>query len=35
MHHRAQVMIMMERARLGDHIEGDLLSWEAKAFGWV
>ncbi|MFN2202636.1 MAG: DinB family protein [Caldilineaceae bacterium] len=34
-HHRAQVMIMMERAGLGDHIEGDLLSWEAKAFGWV
>jgi len=34
MHHRAQVMYLMERVGLTDHIEGDLLSWEAMAFGW-
>jgi len=34
MHHRAHVMWIMERVGLKDHIEGDLLSWEAKSFGW-
>ena len=34
MHHRAQVMYLMERVGLADHIEGDLLSWESSAFGW-
>ena len=34
MHHRAQVMFLMERVGLTDHIEGDLLSWETMAFGW-
>ena len=29
MHHRAQVMFLMEQVGLKDHIEGDLLSWEA------
>lgn len=33
-HHREQVMYLMERAGLPDHIEGDLLAWEAQAFGW-
>jgi uncharacterized damage-inducible protein DinB len=28
MHHRAQVMFLMEKVGLKDHIEGDLLSWE-------
>ncbi len=34
MHHRAQVMYLMERVGLTDHIEGDLLGWENQAFGW-
>ncbi len=34
MHHRAQVMFLMEKVGLEDHIEGDLLSWESSAFGW-
>lgn len=34
MHHRAQIMFLMERAGLKDHIEGDLLSWESISFGW-
>ena len=34
MHHRAQIMFLMERVGLKDHIEGDLLSWESASFGW-
>ena len=34
MHHRAQIMYLMERVGLKDHIEGDLLSWESISFGW-
>lgn len=34
MHHRAQIMFLMERVGLKDHIEGDLLSWESISFGW-
>ncbi len=34
MHHRAQVMYLMEKVGLKEHIEGDLLSWESSAFGW-
>ena len=34
MHHRAQIMFLMERIGLKDHIEGDLLSWESVSFGW-
>ena len=34
MHHRAQAMLMLERLGQVDHIEGDLLSWEATAMGW-
>lgn len=34
MHHRAQIMFLMERAGLKKHIEGDLLSWESNSFGW-
>jgi uncharacterized damage-inducible protein DinB len=30
MHHRAQVMFLMEKVGLKQHIEGDLLSWEAS-----
>jgi uncharacterized damage-inducible protein DinB len=32
MHHRAQVMFLMEKVGLKEHIEGDLLSWESMAF---
>jgi uncharacterized damage-inducible protein DinB len=32
MHHRAQVMFLMEQVGLKEHIEGDLLSWEAANF---
>lgn len=35
MHHRAQIMFLMEKVGLQDHIEGDLLSWESVAFGWA
>ena len=34
MHHRAQIMFLMEKLGVQEHIEGDLLSWESKAFGW-
>ena len=34
MHHRAQIMFLMERVGLKDHIEGDLLGWESISFGW-
>jgi uncharacterized damage-inducible protein DinB len=33
MHHRAQVMFLMEKVGLKDHIEGDLLSWESRSPG--
>ena len=35
MHHRAQVMYLMEKVGIQEHIEGDLLTWESSAFGWV
>lgn len=35
MHHRAQIMYIMEQLGLRDHIEGDLLGWESMAFGWA
>jgi hypothetical protein len=34
MHHRAQVMYLMEKVGLSEHIEGDLLGWESTSFGW-
>lgn len=34
MHHRAQIMYLMEKVGQTEHIEGDLLSWESTAFGW-
>ncbi len=34
MHHRAQVMYLMEKVGLKEHIEGDLLDWESISFGW-
>lgn len=34
MHHRAQIMYIMEQLGLRDHVEGDILSWESIAFGW-
>ena len=34
MHHRAQVLYMMERLGLTDVIEGDPLGWESQARGW-
>jgi uncharacterized damage-inducible protein DinB len=34
MHHRAQVMYLMEKVGLEEHIEGDVLSWEENSFGW-
>ena len=34
MHHRAQVMFLMEKVGIQEHIEGDLLSWESASFGW-
>lgn len=33
-HHRAQIMYLMERVGLREHIEGDLLSWESASGGW-
>ena len=33
MHHRAQIMFMMERVGLKEHIEGDLLGWENSQAG--
>jgi uncharacterized damage-inducible protein DinB len=35
MHHRAQIMFLMEKVGLKDHIEGDLLGWESSTFGWI
>jgi uncharacterized damage-inducible protein DinB len=34
MHHRAQIMFLMEKVGLKNHIEGDLLDWESISFGW-
>lgn len=34
MHHRAQLMFLMEKMGINEHIEGDLLTWESVAFGW-
>ncbi len=34
MHHRAQVMYLMEQLGLRDHLEGDVLSWEFTVLGW-
>jgi len=34
MHHRAQVMYLIEKVGIKEHIEGDLLSWESTSFGW-
>ncbi len=34
MHHRAQIMYMMERSGIQDVIEGDALAWEGQARGW-
>lgn len=34
MHHRAQIMYLMEKVGLKEHIEGDALSWETSSFGW-
>ena len=34
MHHRAQILYMLEQLGLADVIEGDPLSWESVARGW-
>jgi uncharacterized damage-inducible protein DinB len=34
MHHRAQLLFLMEQVGVTEHIEGDLLDWESHAFGW-
>ncbi len=34
MHHRAQAMYIMEQLGLRQHIEGDVLTWEAISQGW-
>ena len=34
MHHRAQIMYIMEQVGLKEHIEEDLLDWESTSFGW-
>jgi len=34
MHHRAQVMYMLEQLGIQDHIEGDVLGWESITLGW-
>ena len=34
MHHRAQIMYLMEKVGIKEHVEGDLLSWESISFGW-
>ena len=34
MHHRAQILYMMEHLGVQDVIEGDALGWEAQARGW-
>jgi uncharacterized damage-inducible protein DinB len=33
MHHRAQIMYMLEQLGIRDHIEGDVLSWEQTVHG--
>jgi uncharacterized damage-inducible protein DinB len=33
MHHRAQVMYLLEKVGIKEHIEGDLLSWETINLG--
>jgi len=35
MHHRAQAMYMLECLGVRDHVEGDVLGWESRAFGWT
>lgn len=34
MHHRAQIMYLMEKVGQKEHIEGDLLGWEGTSYGW-
>ncbi len=34
MHHRAQIMFLMEKVGIKEHVEGDLLGWETISFGW-
>ncbi len=34
MHHRAQVLYILEQLGVQDVIEGDALGWEAQARGW-
>ena len=34
MHHRAQILYMMERLGVPDVMEGDALGWEGQARGW-
>lgn len=34
MHHRAQIMYMMEQLGVEDILEGDALGWEGQARGW-
>jgi uncharacterized damage-inducible protein DinB len=33
MHHRAQVMYIMEQLGIRDHIKGDVLTWEQITYG--
>lgn len=33
-HHRAQIMYILEQLGVGDVIEGDALGWEGQARGW-
>jgi uncharacterized damage-inducible protein DinB len=35
MHHRAQVMYLLQQVGIVKHSEGDLLSWESHSFGWA
>jgi len=34
MHHRAQILYLLERLGVSDVIEGDTLGWESQARGW-
>jgi uncharacterized damage-inducible protein DinB len=34
-HHRAQIMYMLEKLGQTEHVEGDLLMWESIAFSWA
>ena len=34
MHHRAQIMYILEQLGMQDVIEGDALGWEGQARGW-